>query len=163
MGARTLLDEASSLRDSARAFVVDLAAQSVLLGREVGVPLALAIRAELAARAAVISIDEEGLGDTELPERAVEPASALGSSLLAALFDGSLQRDASIAAGLRAQRAIKNVSQREAAKAIGANQSTLSGWENNAGIGLEDAWAAADYYGCSLDDLAGRPWPPREG
>lgn len=73
------------------------------------------------------------------------------------------QRSDSIAAGLRAQRAIKNVSQREATKAIGANQSTLSGWENNAGIGLEDAWAAADYYGCSLDDLAGRPWPPREG
>lgn len=73
------------------------------------------------------------------------------------------QKSDSIAAGLRAQRAIKNVSQREAAKAIGSNQSTLSGWENNAGIGLEDAWAAADYYDCSLDELAGRPWPPKEG
>lgn len=72
------------------------------------------------------------------------------------------QRSESIAAGLRARRAIKKVTQREAAKAIGANQATLSGWENNAGIGLEDAWAAADYYGCSLDELAGRPWPPRE-
>lgn len=72
------------------------------------------------------------------------------------------QRSESIAAGLRARRAIKNVSQKEAAKPIGANQSTLSGWENNAGIGLEDAWAAADYCGCSLDELAGRPWPPRE-
>lgn len=73
------------------------------------------------------------------------------------------QKSDSIAAGLRAQRAIKDVSQREAAKAIGANQSTLSGWENSGGIGFAEAWAAADYYGCSLDDLAGRPWPPREG
>lgn len=73
------------------------------------------------------------------------------------------QKSDSIAAGLRAQRAIKKVTQREAAGAIGANQATLSGWENQGGIGLEDAWAAADYYGCSLDDLAGRPWPPREG
>lgn len=68
--------------------------------------------------------------------------------------------DDSIAAGLRAQRAKKHVTQREAAEAIGANPSTMSAWENQGGIGLADAWAAADYYGCSLDDLAGRPWPP---
>lgn len=73
------------------------------------------------------------------------------------------QKSESIAAGLRAKRAMKNVSQKEAAAAIGANQSTLSGWENQGGIGFAEAWAAADYYGCSLDDLAGRPWPPREG
>ncbi len=73
------------------------------------------------------------------------------------------QRSEFIAAGLCAQRAIKKVTQREAAKAIGANQAMLSGWENSAGIGLEDAWAAADYYGCSLDNLAGRLWPPRGG
>lgn len=69
----------------------------------------------------------------------------------------------SIAAGLRAQHAIKNVSQREAAKAIGANQSTLSGRVSSGGIGFAEAWAAADYYGCSLNDLAGRPWPPEGG
>lgn len=61
--------------------------------------------------------------------------------------------DECIAAGLRAQRAIKKVSQKEAAAAIGANQSTLSGWENQGGIGFAEAWAAADYYGCSLDGL----------
>lgn len=69
----------------------------------------------------------------------------------------------SIAAGLRAQRAKKDVTQSEFGKSVGANPSTVSAWENQGGIGLSDAWAAADYYGCSLDDLAGRPWPVKEG
>lgn len=71
-----------------------------------------------------------------------------------------LTKPEAIAAGLRAQRAKKDVTQREAAEAIGANPSTMSAWENQGCIGFADAWAAADYYGCSLDDLAGRPWPP---
>lgn len=72
----------------------------------------------------------------------------------------NLTKSESIAAGLRSHRAKKDVTQREAAEAIGTNPSTMSAWENQGGIGLADAWAAADYYGCSLDELAGRPWPP---
>lgn len=61
-----------------------------------------------------------------------------------------------IATELRGWRAKKNVSQRELAESIEANPSTVSAWENRAGISLEDAWKVADYYGVSLDDLAGR-------
>ena len=71
-----------------------------------------------------------------------------------------LVRRESIAAGLRSRRAIKKVTQREAAEEIGITQTSLSSYENNGGISIEDAWAAADYYKCSLDDLAGRIWPP---
>ena len=71
-----------------------------------------------------------------------------------------LVRRESVAAGLRAKRAIKKVTQREAAEKIGVTQTSLSSYENNGGLSLEDAWAAADYYGCSLDDLVGRTWPP---
>ena len=42
------------------------------------------------------------------------------------------------------------------AEAIGANQSTVGMWEQRAGVSLEDAWKLADYYGISLDELAGR-------
>ena len=61
-----------------------------------------------------------------------------------------------IAGELRAHRAKKNVTQREVAEAIGANQSTVGMWEQRAGVSLEDAWRLADYYGVSLDQLAGR-------
>lgn len=57
---------------------------------------------------------------------------------------------------------MKNVSQKEAAAAIGANQSTLSRWERQDGIGFAESWVAADYF-CPFDDLASRSWPPREG
>lgn len=61
-----------------------------------------------------------------------------------------------IAAELRAHRARKGESQREVADAIGVNESTLSAWENRGGIGLDDAWKLANYYGVSIDALAGR-------
>jgi transcriptional regulator with XRE-family HTH domain len=61
-----------------------------------------------------------------------------------------------IAGELRAHRAKKKVSQREVAQAIGANNSTVGAWEQRAGVSLEDAWKLADYYGVSLDELAGR-------
>lgn len=61
-----------------------------------------------------------------------------------------------IAGELRAHRARKDVTQREVAEAIGANQSTVGMWEQRAGVSLEDAWKLADYYGISLDELAGR-------
>lgn len=61
-----------------------------------------------------------------------------------------------IAGELRAHRAKKNVTQREVAEAVGANPSTVGMWEQRAGVSLEDAWRLADYYGVSLDELAGR-------
>ena len=61
-----------------------------------------------------------------------------------------------IAAELRAHRARKGETQREAADAIGVNESTLCAWENRGGIGLDDAWDLADHYGVSIDALAGR-------
>ena len=61
-----------------------------------------------------------------------------------------------IAGELRAHRAKKDVTQREVAEAIGTNQSTVGMWEQRAGVSLEDAWKLADYYGVSLDQLAGR-------
>lgn len=70
--------------------------------------------------------------------------------------------DENIAAGLRMHRALKKASQKAVAEAIGTNQSTISSWENSGGIGFAEAWAAADYYNCSLDELAGRIWPPKE-
>lgn len=69
------------------------------------------------------------------------------------------QRKKSIAAGLRSNRAAKRVSQSKFADEIGANASTVSAWENSGGISAADAWAAADYYGVSLDDLVGRKEP----
>lgn len=68
-----------------------------------------------------------------------------------------------IAGELRAHRAKKDVTQREVAEAIGANQSTVGMWEQRAGVSLEDAWKLADYYGVSLDQLAGRPDPRLRG
>lgn len=62
----------------------------------------------------------------------------------------------SIAAELRAHRAKKNVSQSEAASSIGVNAATLGSWEQRAGLSFENAWKLADYYGVSLDELAGR-------
>ena len=67
-----------------------------------------------------------------------------------------MNRADAIARELRANRARKGASQAEVAAAIKANPSTVSAWENRAGISLEDAWKVADYYGVSLDELAGR-------
>lgn len=61
-----------------------------------------------------------------------------------------------ISGELRALRAKKGISQRELASAIGVNPSTVSAWENRAGIGFADAWKLADFYGVPLDVLAGR-------
>lgn len=63
---------------------------------------------------------------------------------------------ATIAGGLRAERNRAKLSQRDVADAIGANASTVSAWENRAGVSLEDAWKLADLYHVSIDKLAGR-------
>lgn len=61
-----------------------------------------------------------------------------------------------IAGGIRAQRAKLHVNQKEVAEAIEVNQATVSAWENRGCITLENAWKLADYYGISIDELAGR-------
>lgn len=67
-----------------------------------------------------------------------------------------MNKSETIAAELRAHRARKGETQREAADAIGVNESTLCAWENRGGIGLDDAWELANHYGVSIDTLAGR-------
>ncbi len=67
-----------------------------------------------------------------------------------------------ITAELRAQRAKKQVSRRELAEVIESSPSTIRAWESRGGIGLKDAWQLADYYGVSLDELAGRKFDHRE-
>ena len=66
------------------------------------------------------------------------------------------RRKESIAAGLRSHRAARKVSQREFADEVNANGSTVSAWENTGCVSAADAWAAADYYGVSIDELVGR-------
>lgn len=61
-----------------------------------------------------------------------------------------------IAGSIRAQRARLHVKQKEVAEAIEVNQATVSTWENRGCITLENAWKLADYYGISIDELAGR-------
>lgn len=61
-----------------------------------------------------------------------------------------------IAGELRAHRAKADISQSELANKTGFNQSTIGMWEQRAGISLENAWKLADFYGVSLDELAGR-------
>lgn len=61
-----------------------------------------------------------------------------------------------IAGSIRAQRARLHVNQKEVAEAIEVNQATISAWENRGCITLENAWKLADYYGISIDELAGR-------
>lgn len=56
------------------------------------------------------------------------------------------------------------VSQADAARGANITRQTLSNYETGtSGMSLENAWALADFYGCSLDELGGRPWPPVEG
>ena len=61
-----------------------------------------------------------------------------------------------IAGGIRAQRARLHVTQKEVAEAIEANPATVCARENRGCISLKDAWKLADYYGISIDELAGR-------
>lgn len=68
-----------------------------------------------------------------------------------------------ISGSLRAHRARVRETQKEAAEAVGVNQTTLCAWENRGGASDVSLWALADHYGVSLDALLGRPWPPREG
>ena len=53
-------------------------------------------------------------------------------------------------------------SAREFAEYMGIPSGTYTGWEQGRTITLEQAWDFADFFGCSLDELAGRDWPPAE-
>lgn len=74
-----------------------------------------------------------------------------------------MDRHGAIAGELRAIRARKGAPQSAVASAIGANRMTVSAWERMGCIGLADAWALADYYGVTLDELAGRAWSEGKG
>lgn len=51
--------------------------------------------------------------------------------------------------------------QGEMAKKLGVNNRTYGAWERGeAMINLAQACACADVLGCSVDELAGRSWPP---
>lgn len=61
------------------------------------------------------------------------------------------------AGNLRAFRAKRRMSQQSVADAIGVDQITISNYENAvSGMSFENAWALADLFGVTLDDLGGR-------
>ena len=70
-----------------------------------------------------------------------------------------MDKSDAIAGSLRAHRAMAKITQAQLSEATGFNAATISAWENRAGISFADAWDVADYYGVSLDDLAGRKFP----
>ena len=52
--------------------------------------------------------------------------------------------------------------QADLARVLGANPRTYASWEREeVGLSLYEAGRIADVLGCSLDELAGRPLPPR--
>ena len=62
-----------------------------------------------------------------------------------------------VAAKLRGKRAEADMSQEAVAEAIGSMGSALSRIEKaESGLRMETAWALADLYGCTLDELVGR-------
>ena len=53
--------------------------------------------------------------------------------------------------------------QGEMADRLGVNNRTYGSWERGeAMINLAQACACADILGCTVDEIAGRSWPPRE-
>ena len=67
------------------------------------------------------------------------------------------RRREQIKGGLRAERNRVNLSQAALGAAIHVPQSTISNWEKGDGsIGFEEALRLAEYYGITLDQLAGR-------
>lgn len=66
------------------------------------------------------------------------------------------KKSSPIAARLRALRAANGLSQKEVAESIGRSQTTLCTWEKYGCVGLYDAVKLADFYGVTLDEIAGR-------
>ena len=62
-----------------------------------------------------------------------------------------------LATNLRVQRAKKRVRQKDVANAVSIDQAALSQYENGTRVpNVETVVKLADYYGISLDTLAGR-------
>lgn len=69
-----------------------------------------------------------------------------------------------VAAKLRGKRAEAAMSQEAVADAIGMTSSAVSRVEKaESGLRMETAWALADLYGCTLDELVGRQTAAKEG
>lgn len=63
----------------------------------------------------------------------------------------------SIAANLRAHRAVARLSQQEVADRIGVSRATVRAWENGKNlVSVDSLIALADLYGVRVDDLIGR-------
>ena len=61
---------------------------------------------------------------------------------------------------LKEMRLRANVTQKQAAEAIGVTVQSISGYERDTReINFVDAITLADLYGCTLDELAGRQFP----
>lgn len=61
---------------------------------------------------------------------------------------------------IKKMREIAGLSQQEAADALGETKRRYGGWEREEReINLRDAIRLAELFGCTLDELAGRPWP----
>lgn len=54
---------------------------------------------------------------------------------------------------IKVLRAIKNISQKELAEAVGITQQTISSAENTSKMSLTTAKKIADYFGVSIDDI----------
>ena len=68
-----------------------------------------------------------------------------------------MDRRKCIKGSLRYERNQRNLTQQAVAQAIDVNPATMNAWEGeNGSISFEKAWALADFYGISLDQLAGR-------
>lgn len=66
------------------------------------------------------------------------------------------KKSEAVAENLRVLRTRRKLSQSELARRLGVAQTTVSAWEHEGGIGFRQAVQLADFYGVSLDDLAGR-------
>ena len=65
---------------------------------------------------------------------------------------------------MRVKRMVADMKQWQAAKELGIAPNTLSSWERgNHSLRIVEAWALADLYGCTLDELVGRETAAKEG
>lgn len=64
---------------------------------------------------------------------------------------------------IKRMRENAGLSQQDAADALGETKRRYGGWEREEReINLRDAIRLADLFRCTLDELAGRPWPTKE-
>ena len=65
---------------------------------------------------------------------------------------------------MRVKRIVADMKQWQAAKELGIAPNTLGNWEHGYhSLRIVDAWALADLYGCTLDELVGRETTAKEG